>query len=139
MARDCRLDHAVKTQLIRETIQLVRLCTNGNRGCSARNADLVRIAPVQVDPLPFDRAAVLSVLQRRLDESSRRVSVCANPELTARDQLNKDLTAILGGRRPRKYGELPQNMGLYSRIYPGGPAAAVVDKLRRRPPRKKGA
>ena len=32
--------------------------------------------------------------------------------------MNKDLTYILNGKIPRKYGEMPRNMGLFERIAP---------------------
>lgn len=32
--------------------------------------------------------------------------------------MNKDLTYILNGRLPRKYGDLPRNMGNFERICP---------------------
>lgn len=33
-------------------------------------------------------------------------------------QMNKDLTYILHGKMPRKYGEMPKNMGHFERIAP---------------------
>jgi hypothetical protein len=32
--------------------------------------------------------------------------------------MNRDLTYILHGKVPRKYGEMPANMGSYQRIAP---------------------
>ena len=32
--------------------------------------------------------------------------------------MNKDLTYILNGKVPRKYGEMPKNMGYFERIAP---------------------
>ena len=32
--------------------------------------------------------------------------------------MNKDLTYILHGRTPRKYGEMPLNLGRYERLAP---------------------
>lgn len=32
--------------------------------------------------------------------------------------MNKDLTYILNGKVPRKYGEMPRNMGYFERIAP---------------------
>jgi hypothetical protein len=78
-----------------------------------------------VNPLHFDRAALVEVLSRRLHEldnaAKRPHAHLRHPkeaeELAAR-QLNEDLTAILHGAVPRSYGELPEHMGRFRRLCP---------------------
>ncbi|KAL7685314.1 putative tubulin-tyrosine ligase/Tubulin polyglutamylase, ATP-grasp, subdomain 1 [Plasmopara halstedii] len=78
-----------------------------------------------VDPLHFDRAKLAEVIARRQhdeeDEKKRPHVYTRHPreteELAAR-QLNEDLTAILRGKLPRAYGEMPQHLGKFRRLCP---------------------
>lgn len=58
--------------------------------------DIVRI----VDPLEFDRAALLAVLRRRL--AARRSEGAGATAAEERAALNADLQAVLRGRMPRR-------------------------------------
>ncbi|RHZ02116.1 hypothetical protein DYB31_013921, partial [Aphanomyces astaci] len=98
MGRDNSLDYVIKDALIYDTMRLVR-------------------------PLHFDRAALVSVLNRRahdLAQEKKRPNQLPPTEVEARalQQLNEDLTDILHGERPRQYGEMPQHMGNFQRIAP---------------------
>ncbi|RLO06381.1 hypothetical protein DYB28_011067 [Aphanomyces astaci] len=98
MGRDNSLDYVIKDALIYDTMRLVR-------------------------PLHFDRAALLSILNRRahdLAQEKKRPNQLPPTEVEARalQQLNEDLTDILHGERPRQYGEMPQHMGNFQRIAP---------------------
>lgn len=47
-------------------------------------------------------------------------------------ELDKDLHDVLGGRRPRKVGELPNRMGNFVRLCPSTTAYRHARRLRRR-------
>ncbi len=96
---------------------------------------------VQVDPLPFDRERLLSVLSRRQEvsaEARRRPHITpsssglSGPAASARQrqQLDADIASVLHGRVPRAYGELPAAMGNYTRIAPASPAFERVSKIK---------
>eukprot|EP01138_Halocafeteria_seosinensis_P001878 gb/GECG01001924.1/.p1 GENE.gb/GECG01001924.1/~~gb/GECG01001924.1/.p1 ORF type:complete len:1266 (+),score=203.80 gb/GECG01001924.1/:1-3798(+) len=113
------LDERVKTELIRDTISLV-------------------------DPLGFNTSELLKVLKRRLrrhKECKARphmVSACSGLgsgqgrviEEVDRKQLNQDLHKVLGGRKPRQYGEPPRHIGRYERLAPGSNAFNNVIALK---------
>ncbi|KAE9011262.1 hypothetical protein PF005_g10605 [Phytophthora fragariae] len=100
MARDNDLDYQVKDAMMQDTLRVV-------------------------DPLHFDRAKLAEIIARRQrdleDEKRRPHAHTRHPreaeELAAR-QLNEDLTAILRGKVPRAYGEMPENIGNYRRLCP---------------------
>jgi hypothetical protein len=79
---------------------------------------MLRDAIAIVDPLPFDRAALAEVVAARSTAKGKRgaqragggglAGVRAESE---RDLMCSDLQAILGGRVPRKYGEVPVPVG----------------------------
>jgi hypothetical protein len=111
-ARENALDRQVKDALIVDTLRLV-------------------------NPLHYDRAALLSILKRRIDEAARdkkrgmpNYLHPVEAEERAKRQLNEDLTNILHGQVPREYGELPGEMGNFERIAPGVMHAQVM-KLKR--------
>lgn len=58
--------------------------------------DIVRL----VDPLEFDRAALLAVLRRRL--AARRSEGAGATAADERGALNADLQSVLRGRMPRR-------------------------------------
>lgn len=91
LARENQLDVRVKNAMIEDTIRLI-------------------------DPPQFNRAAVSSILKRRLDEMSK--NKFANSK-TDKD-LEVDLREMLGHppRAPRRYGEDPRYMGDYQRLAP---------------------
>ena len=109
MSRDSAMDSAIKVGMIQDTVRLV-------------------------DPLPFDREALVEILSRRLEESARPrrpgAHATAGPSSEAA-QLDEDLTRILYGRLPRKYGEMPANMGRYERMAPDTPSFVRNMKLKR--------
>ncbi|KAI9982588.1 hypothetical protein PInf_008560 [Phytophthora infestans] len=100
MARDIDLDYQVKDAMMLDTLRVV-------------------------DPLHFDRAKLAEVIARRQrdqeEEKRRPHAHTRHPreteELAAR-QLNEDLTAILRGKVPRAYGEMPEDIGNYRRLCP---------------------
>ena len=92
--------------------------------------DTVRL----VDPLPYDREALVEILSRRLEETARPRRAGAGqatPAPSDASQLDEDLTRVLYGRLPRKYGEMPAVMGRYERIAPDTPSFARNMKLKR--------
>ncbi|KAL4140819.1 hypothetical protein PRNP1_015099 [Phytophthora ramorum] len=113
MARDNDLDYQVKDAMMLDTLRVV-------------------------DPLHFDRAKLAEVIARRQreleDEKRRPHAHTRHPreaeELAAR-QLNADLTAILRGRVPRAYGEIPENIGNYKRLCPHTTIHNQLVKLKR--------
>lgn len=128
MARDCELDRRVKEALVRDTVALV-------------------------DPLPFDRNALVSAIERRRrsqlshgpssSSSSSYSSVKHQPASSGaeggavggascgRAELLRDLKAILKGRAPRAVGEVPERgMGNYERMAPGTALFAKCTKLK---------
>lgn len=78
-----------------------------------------------VNPLRFDRLALIDVLTRRFyeaDEERKRPHTCVrhpkDAEEHAARQLNEDLTTIFRGNIPRSFGEIPEHLGNYRRICP---------------------
>ncbi|ETP01876.1 hypothetical protein F441_20957 [Phytophthora nicotianae CJ01A1] len=113
MARDNDLDYQVKDAMMLDTIRVV-------------------------DPLHFDRVKLAEVIARRQrdqeDEKRRPHAHTRHPreaeEMAAR-QLNEDLTAILRGKIPRAYGEIPENIGNYRRLCPHTTIYNQLVKLKR--------
>jgi len=72
-----------------------------------------------VDPLDFDRKRLFEVLERRINDDFKGGGANNNTQSqTGKKQMNRDLTYILNGRLPRKYGEMPRSMGNFERIAP---------------------
>ena len=92
MARDNYVDVRVKNSLIIDTVKLL-------------------------DPTPFDRAALLKILKRRIKELSSNVYYSSLPSKHDAE-LNSDIKAIIGDFVPRKYGEDPEYLGEYERLCP---------------------
>ncbi|CAM9414184.1 unnamed protein product [Chrysoparadoxa australica] len=104
MNRDNALDKEVKEALIKDTVRLV-------------------------DPLPFDREALLRVMGRRLDTARTK---SARPYRAAGDSegmRESDLNEILMGATPRAHGEMPAKLGGYTRLAPGTPLFHRVERL----------
>ncbi|QDZ21487.1 Tubulin-tyrosine ligase/tubulin polyglutamylase [Chloropicon primus] len=87
-----------------------------------------------VDPCQYDRKALLDIVQRKIVERSeargqKRSEVVRGKGRDWRDwvadedqkknAINSDLKSILGGRRPRQYGEKPRHVGSFERVAPG--------------------
>jgi hypothetical protein len=70
-----------------------------------------------VDPVDFDRKRLFEVLERRIQDDFKGGAVQGSQQ-GGRKQMNRDLTYILNGRVPRKYGEMPARMGNFERIAP---------------------
>lgn len=94
LSRDNPLDFRVKNAMIYDTIKLI-------------------------DAAPFDRAALVAVLKRRLQ------AVQANPGITTASGISRndprlasDMYRILGDYVPRTYGEMPKHLGSYERLCP---------------------
>jgi hypothetical protein len=103
LARGTPLDVRVKNAMIRDIINII-------------------------DPAPFDRAAVLRILQRRLGSIAKnRFTVGKNDP-----DLEQDLRDILGDHVPRKYGETPAHMGNYEMICPNTKEYLQVLKLKKK-------
>jgi tubulin polyglutamylase TTLL5 len=81
-----------------------------------------------IDPAPYDRAAVLRVLQKRL------AGIMKNRFALGRNDpdLEQDLRDILGDYVPRRYGEIPVNMGNYDMICPNTKEYTQVLKLKKK-------
>ena len=92
MARDNYVDVRVKNAMIKDTVKLL-------------------------DPAPFDRAALLKIIKRRLKQLSSNLHQPAQSAKNDPDLAN-DIKAILGGHVPRKYGEEPAYYGDYERLCP---------------------
>ena len=60
-----------------------------------------------LDPIDYDRKRLFEVLERRVHEDFGK----AAGSTSTKRQMNRDLTYILHGKVPRKYGEMPDNMG----------------------------
>jgi hypothetical protein len=69
-----------------------------------------------IDTMDFDRKRLFEVLERRVHEDFTKSSGSTN--IHTKRQMNRDLTYILNGKVPRKYGEMPEKMGNYQRIAP---------------------
>ncbi|CAG9322482.1 unnamed protein product [Blepharisma stoltei] len=75
-----------------------------------------------VDPLYFNHKELLNVLDRRMHELQKgQFNNCAS-------QMNIDLTRILGGKKPRPFGQLPEKVGNYELISPS-PLSEKLQKL----------
>ena len=68
-----------------------------------------------VDPLSFDRQALLKVLERKMNISNSQENVYLYSPLI---QLNLDLNSIFKGKIPRSFGTLPEKIGNFERIAP---------------------
>jgi len=71
-----------------------------------------------VDPLAFDRRRLAEVLHRRVEKRAGAAG--------GRQQLDIDSHSVLKGRAPRKFGEMPRNMGNYERIAPSDICDSVM-------------
>lgn len=69
-----------------------------------------------MDPVDFDRKRLFEVLERRINEDFKGGGIQTGA--TSKKQMNRDLTYILNGKVPRKYGEIPKQMGNFERIAP---------------------
>jgi tubulin polyglutamylase TTLL5 len=74
-----------------------------------------------VAPPAFDRAALAAALRQR----------SAGGGLRTRDGLNADLNAILGGQLPRRFGDMPQQLGLFQRIAPSVEWDALMKRTKK--------
>merc|ERR1712032_1569906 len=73
-----------------------------------------------VDPLEFDRRRLAEVLHRRLEKKATTGAA------GGRQQLDIDCHAVLKGREPRKYGEMPMRLGNYERIAPSEVCESIM-------------
>ena len=78
-----------------------------------------------VEPLNFDRRALVSILERRLQMDIKKTintTYIYSPQV----QLNLDLNAIFRGKRPRMYGETPKNLGNFEVLAPTEESEKVI-------------
>lgn len=68
-----------------------------------------------MDPIDFDRKRLFEVLERRVNEDFKQNT---SSNAFAKKTMNRDLTYILNGQVPRKYGEMPKSMGNFERLAP---------------------
>lgn len=64
-----------------------------------------------INPLPFNRKKMIKVLERRVGELQKG-------NVGSVSQLNADVAEILDGCKVRRYGEMPEKLGLFERIAP---------------------
>jgi len=103
LARETQLDVRVKNALIRDIVQLI-------------------------DPPPYDRAALASILRKRLkDIQMKKFSMASGDPL-----LEKHLKMIIGDHIPRRYGEEPKNCGGFERLCPDTKMFNLAVKLKSR-------
>ena len=106
MARDGELDRRVKDPLIRDTIALV-------------------------DPVPFDRDALVQTIERRHTQVGPGApSKSGHKRKSPQAELRRDLNSILKGRLPRLVGETPRFLGNYEPLAPGTEVYAKCAKLK---------
>ena len=73
-----------------------------------------------VDPVPFDRDALVRVLGDRKDKTKAAGS----------GSVEAAFAEVLGGYRPRAVGEEPHYTGNYERLTPNTPVYAKCQKLK---------
>lgn len=112
---------------------------------------MIRDTILLVDPLPYDRDALVDVLKRRLGnvatgEGGRRGGGRGGSTNNNRlfkgngatttgggaSALHRDLQLVLKGRRPRMVGEMPTYVGGYERMCPNTEIHRQVMMLKRR-------
>jgi hypothetical protein len=69
-----------------------------------------------MDPIDFDRKRLFEVLERRIAEDFKGGGISTGQ--ASKKLMNRDLTYILNGKVPRKYGEMPRRLGNFERIAP---------------------
>lgn len=83
---------------------------------------MIRDAILLIDPIPFDRAQLANVLNRRLLQISSKKTITNSQNRNEKhDELESDLTLILGEsyNKIRSIGEMPKHLGKYERLCPG--------------------
>jgi len=76
-----------------------------------------------ISPVYYDRFILNAIITRRMDEASHRYS---RKDADPKDQLNDDIKAILHGRMPREFGQMPKSMGNYERIAPSSLCSRIL-------------
>ncbi|GAQ88282.1 Tubulin-tyrosine ligase family protein [Klebsormidium nitens] len=99
--------------------------------CALKGA-LIRDTLALVEPLPFDRPSLASVLRRRASPlpSVKRFGAKTDRPQRYDPDLHNDLDKILNGRRQRRWGDLPARLGNYQRIAPSNPHKKQAPKGR---------
>ena len=83
--------------------------------------DIIKI----IDPIDIDKLALLNVLERiiKIRNNNRNKDVYLySPKV----QLNMDLNNIFKGKIPRKYGEIPKDMGRFEMICPNKETDKII-------------
>eukprot|EP00753_Platysulcus_tardus_P015952 PLAT5349.1.p1 GENE.PLAT5349.1~~PLAT5349.1.p1 ORF type:complete len:1477 (+),score=587.10 PLAT5349.1:493-4431(+) len=121
---------------------LIEVNSSPSMGCDSSLDSSIKEAMIAdtmtlLDPLPFDREALIEILERRIEEmEEHRRRPYVTSLTTPQQALNADLTRILRGRKPRQYGEMPAQLGAYQRICPGTRLYKQAMKLKRKGFRK---
>jgi tubulin polyglutamylase TTLL5 len=103
LARENALDRRIKQAMLKDLINLL-------------------------DVAPYNRAALSKIIQRRLSQITKNRYLHGKADI----DLEKDLTEILGSYVPRRYGELPKNMGNFDRLCPETNNYQYVLKLKKK-------
>jgi tubulin polyglutamylase TTLL5 len=103
LARENALDRRIKQAMLKDLINLL-------------------------DVAPYNRAALSKIIQRRLSQITKNRYLHGKADT----ELEKDLTEILGSYVPRRYGELPKNMGNFDRLCPETNNFHYVLKLKKK-------
>jgi tubulin polyglutamylase TTLL5 len=104
LARENYLDKRIKNQLIKDIVQLL-------------------------DVAQYDRLALCKIIKKRLGLISKNRYCNGKNDL----ELEKDLKEILGSDYiPRRYGELPKNMGNFERLCPETTNYLYVQKIKKK-------
>ena len=83
--------------------------------------DIIKI----IDPVDIDKLALINVLERymKIKNNSKNKDVYLySPKI----QLNMDLNNIFMGKLPRKYGEVPKDMGRFEMICPNKETDKII-------------
>jgi tubulin polyglutamylase TTLL5 len=85
--------------------------------------DMIKDTIALVNPMYFNRTELQNVLTRRQDNKQRKMS-------QQQKELNRDLTKILNGQLPRRYGQTPIHLGNYQQISPSK-MYTVINRVKR--------
>ena len=79
-----------------------------------------------VDPININRAALIKMIERIMKINNKRRNVKGVYLYSQKVQLNMDLTEIFYGKIPRKYGEIPKDIGKFEMICPSKESEKLI-------------